>query len=229
MGRRCYEGFMDTSLKKKPKQERSRFLFDSIIQAAQNIYSHSQDISINKIAEKAGVSIGSLYQYFPNKDAIIDEIGRRTVGERIAEFEANLEHIRHLPLQEGMEKLIEFVCDMYFKHPLLLKTIFTKFPGWKQTTGVQKYREQVVEMFVNRLNRSEQSTLRSRNHKLTAFVMMTAVMSNIESAVLRYPEISAEDLKAELSALCRGYLFKRDQSGAVPATDSEATENTQIQ
>lgn len=200
---------MNTNLKKVPKQERSRFLFDSIIQAAQNFYSQTHDISINKIAEKAGVSIGSLYQYFPNKDAIIDEIGRRTVGERIAEFEAHLEQVRNLPLEEAMDKLIDFVCNLYFKHPLLLKTVFTKFPGWKQTTGVQKYRDQVVDLFVNRLNRTDQSALRSPNHKLTAFVMMTSVMSTIEAAVIRYPnDFSPAELKAELSALCRGYLFK---------------------
>lgn len=200
---------MDTNLKKAPKQERSRFLFDSIVQAAQNIFSHSQDISINKIAEKAGVSIGSLYQYFPNKDAIIDEIGRRTVGDRIAEFEKKLEQVRGQPLEQALDNLVDFACDAYFKHPLLLKNVFTKFPGWKNSSTVMKYRAQMSDLFVGRLERTSPEILRPQNHKLAVFVLLNSVLATIEAAVIRYPnDFSREELKAELTALCRGYLLK---------------------
>lgn len=66
-------------LRKKPIQARSTATVDAILDAgAQLLLSIGYDkASTNKIAEKAGVSIGSLYEYFPGKEAIFAEIRRR--------------------------------------------------------------------------------------------------------------------------------------------------------
>ena len=60
---------MSQSIRKKPQQQRAKLIVDHILQAAQ-IYIVEQGlmhITTPKIAEKAGVSVGSLYQYFENK------------------------------------------------------------------------------------------------------------------------------------------------------------------
>jgi AcrR family transcriptional regulator len=65
--------------RKLPRQERSRALFDAILDAAARILAqHGRDaLNTNLVAEKAGVSIGSLYQYFPNREAIIASVASR--------------------------------------------------------------------------------------------------------------------------------------------------------
>jgi len=61
------------SQRRKPSQERSKATCEAILQAAAHILEDKGETAFtsNRIAERAGVSIGSLYQYFPNKDAIL--------------------------------------------------------------------------------------------------------------------------------------------------------------
>ena len=67
------------TLRKQPKQERAKATVDAVLEASARIlvdigYAKA---STNLIAEKAGVSIGSLYEYFPGKEAIFAELRRR--------------------------------------------------------------------------------------------------------------------------------------------------------
>lgn len=67
------------SPRKLPRQERSRFTVDAILEAATDIFVRDgyARTTTNRIAERAGVNIASLYQYFPGKDAILAELRRR--------------------------------------------------------------------------------------------------------------------------------------------------------
>jgi len=66
-------------LRKNPIQRRSKATVEAVLEAgARLMLTIGYDkASTNKIAEKAGISIGSLYEYFPGKDAIFAEIRRR--------------------------------------------------------------------------------------------------------------------------------------------------------
>ncbi|MFZ9087146.1 MAG: TetR/AcrR family transcriptional regulator, partial [Steroidobacteraceae bacterium] len=68
--------------RKKPVQERAKVTSDSILEAAEIIIVNEgyEKATTNYIAEKAGVSIGSLYQYFPNKEAIISALIEQQVS-----------------------------------------------------------------------------------------------------------------------------------------------------
>jgi AcrR family transcriptional regulator len=69
--------------RKKPQQRRSRVTIDTIFEAAiQVLLANGLDrITTIQIADRAGVSVGSLYQYFPNKNALLAAIVKRHVGE----------------------------------------------------------------------------------------------------------------------------------------------------
>ena len=74
--------------RKRPRQARSRALVEAILDAAAHILAqHGREaLTTNAVAVKAGVSVGSLYQYFPNRDAIIAAVAR--TGMRVTSHTA---------------------------------------------------------------------------------------------------------------------------------------------
>lgn len=77
------QGFEFTP-RKRPTQRRSRATFDALVDAcAQLLSAQGYDaVTTNAIAERAGVAIGSLYEYFPGKDALVAQVAER-VTERV--------------------------------------------------------------------------------------------------------------------------------------------------
>ncbi|NUP13568.1 MAG: TetR/AcrR family transcriptional regulator [Polyangiaceae bacterium] len=74
--------------RKKPRQERSVATVDAILQATTYILTRQGwgGLNTNKIAERAGINIASLYQYFPNKEAIVAELQRRHIAKARESF-----------------------------------------------------------------------------------------------------------------------------------------------
>lgn len=65
--------------RRRPRQARAQATVDSILEAAVQVLQRSGagGLNTNAVAERAGVSIGTLYQYFPDKEAILIAIARR--------------------------------------------------------------------------------------------------------------------------------------------------------
>lgn len=77
--------------RKAPKQQRSKKMVETILEAAARILEDGdQPFTTNHIAERAGVSIGSLYQYFPGADAIMAAMLEKHVADERAAAEAIL-------------------------------------------------------------------------------------------------------------------------------------------
>jgi AcrR family transcriptional regulator len=73
-------------MRKKPRQARSRATVETILQAGARILSDEgwAGFTTNRVADLAGVSIGSLYQYFPDKLSLVDAIRRRHLDDCLA-------------------------------------------------------------------------------------------------------------------------------------------------
>jgi len=71
------------SQRRKPTQARARATMDMIFEATARIIERNgiAALNTNHIAERAGISIGSLYEYFPNKDAILIAMARQRLAE----------------------------------------------------------------------------------------------------------------------------------------------------
>ncbi|ANY24884.1 MULTISPECIES: TetR/AcrR family transcriptional regulator [Gordonia] len=69
-------------MRKRPRQQRSSFTVETILEATTQLLDiEGAEVTTNRIAEKAGVSVGSIYQYFGDKQAIFDELARRHLDD----------------------------------------------------------------------------------------------------------------------------------------------------
>ena len=96
-------------LRKKPKQKRSKLMVDNILEASIRVLKQHpyQQFTTNRVAEAAGISIGSLYQYFPNKQSILLELEIRAVNEMIENVEKLLFDNKFNP-EQRLYRAIEY-------------------------------------------------------------------------------------------------------------------------
>ena len=96
-------------LRKKPKQMRSKLMFDNILEASTRVLEEVsfEKFATNRVAEAAGISIGSLYQYFPNKQSILIELERIAIDKITANIENLLFDENHTS-QDRLFKVIEY-------------------------------------------------------------------------------------------------------------------------
>jgi len=86
---------VDNPLRKTPSQTRALRTIDTLFEAAARILASEGEsgFTTNRIAERAGFSIGTLYQYFPSKEAIVVAMVRRQRERVMRELDAVLERV----------------------------------------------------------------------------------------------------------------------------------------
>ena len=105
-----------TTVRRIPRQERSKLLVDCIRIAAREILEKDgpNALTTNNIAIRAGVSIGSLYQYFANKEEILEEVFREQADRSFEDSRQWADWVRTLPLRNVIRLLVErqvWVCS----------------------------------------------------------------------------------------------------------------------
>jgi len=99
--------------RKQPRQSRSRVTVDAILEAtAQVSIAEGYDkLNTARIAERAGVSVGSLYQYFPNKNALIASLIDLHANRIAAVVEQARSESINLSFEAGIAALVEALLD----------------------------------------------------------------------------------------------------------------------
>ena len=127
-----------SALRKAPSQERSRLTFEAILDAAAQVFEQHGYAAgtTNRIAERAGVSIGSLYQYFPNKDAILIALTERHIEEGrsvIAPLLARLD--QGTSLAPALEGLVGAMVELHRQRPALHRVLVEEAPRPAELRG----------------------------------------------------------------------------------------------
>jgi AcrR family transcriptional regulator len=102
--------------RKLPRQRRSAETVDRILTAAARIFDERgyRATTTNHVAAEAGVSVGSLYQYFPNKDALLVALAERHIDEVAGRFGERLARLREEqpPLVATVRSLVELTVEL---------------------------------------------------------------------------------------------------------------------
>lgn len=105
----------DAEPRKTPRQQRSRATVDRILGVAARIFDQHgyRATTTNHIAAAAGVSIGSLYQYFPNKDALLAALAERHVEQALAVLTERAADLaaRQPPAEQVVRQLVQVAAE----------------------------------------------------------------------------------------------------------------------
>ena len=119
-------------LRKKPVQKRSRDTLEYVLAAATQVfeeYGYAAGTT-NRIAERAGVSIGTLYQYFPSKEAVAVVLLERHLEETKRNLHEWVGHTvaEHHCLHEALREYVEGMLDMHSGRPRLQHILLEETP-----------------------------------------------------------------------------------------------------
>lgn len=97
-----------TTPRKRPSQDRSREMVESLMQATARILIEDgyDTLSTNRIAKRAGVSVGSLYQYFPNKQALVLALVRRHNQQMMDNLALHISTLLTAPIPEAVRAYV---------------------------------------------------------------------------------------------------------------------------
>jgi AcrR family transcriptional regulator len=123
----------DTSMRRLPQQDRSRRRVDLILDTAADLFAEIgyESATTNSIAERAGISIGSLYRYFSDKDAILRALAKRHQEQVRGIFDrVSMGDLVYLPLDVLLDRLVDPFVELHtacpaYKHILLGSDVST--------------------------------------------------------------------------------------------------------
>jgi len=176
--------------RRSPRQGRSKATVDAILEAATRILEAGETFTTNHVAERAGVSVGTLYQYFPDKTAIVHALGAR---ERAAMAEAT-----RVAVAEGVEPAraaIRAQLSAFDGRNRARRAVLEAILRDPATPGMADEVDAGVAPFV-----------REGERPVHAFVLSRAVMGVVRAAVLEGSTLlGTPDLEEALVRLVRGY------------------------
>ncbi|MBX3206741.1 MAG: TetR family transcriptional regulator [Labilithrix sp.] len=209
-----------TSPRKNASQERSRATVDALLAATARVlvrdgYDHA---STNKIAEAAGVSIGSLYQYFPSKEALVAAVIERHIGEMMDVVRTSLVRVAALPLREAARELVRVMIEAHRIEPKLHRVLVEQIPRVGNMEHVERVDEEATAL-VRAYLEARRDEIGVEDLDMAAFLAVSSVEAMTHAAVLRRPALLSEPrFVDEVAALVVRYLEgDAATSGARPA------------
>jgi AcrR family transcriptional regulator len=200
-----------TKPRKYASQERSRATVAALVEAtARILVSEGFDkASTNRIAEVAGVSVGSLYQYFPSKEALVLAVIQRHNRDIMQVVGGVLDEVGGLPVDQAVRRLVAMAIEAHLVDPQLHCVLSEQIPRTRRLENVDAPNREAQAHFTAYL-RSRRDELQISDVDVAAFICATAIEAVAHNAVLHHNEMASdravENLIDETTRLITGYL-----------------------
>lgn len=198
-----------TTPRKSPLQDRSKMTVDAILTATAQILTKEgyDKASTNQIAERAGVSIGSLYQYFPNKEALVATLVEHHANEMIEIVESKLKNFFNAPIEVMLSEIVKACLAAHAVNPILHKVLEEQVPRVGRLKQIKSAEERMTTMLRAYL---QQHQIQPQNLDLTMFILGRTLESLTHSAVIEQPHLlQDEHLAIEITDLLLSYLERK--------------------
>lgn len=194
--------------RKLPTQKRSRATFDAILEAGARILVDEgyEAATTNRIAEVAGVSVGSLYQYFPNKESIVLAVVKRHCEEMVGLLRASIVELGDAPLPRAVRTYVSAMLEAHAVDPDLHRALVQQalHLGLEHLQGIRDTTCALVRAYLE----GHRDEILPTDLDAAAFVLVTSVESVVHASLLERPEsLPLEALREEVIAFVLRYLL----------------------
>ncbi len=199
---------LEPEMRRKPRQERAVATVDAIVQAAGEVFGDLgyAGATTNKIAARAGVSIGTLYQYFPDKDALVQKLQENHHHEAHEVIDKGLSRLgdNSVSLHAAISTMMTDLILLHEKDPKLLR-----FLGQVKHLGCMDHNEKEEEILTREVEKilSMRTDVRVSDTKTSAFVVRLTIGSLSRWMVHDAPEsVDKSRIVEETATMVSDYL-----------------------
>ncbi len=199
-----------TQPRKLPTQERARATVATLLTATERLLSRKgyEALTTNAIAAEAGVSIGSVYQYFPTKEAIVAAVVDRFCARRIDDLTRSMATISPTAtLREVIRGVVSATVAAHLENPALVRVLLQEVPRKGQLERVDAILDHGIGIVAAALAaRAEE--VRPRNTELAARLLATATRGMLLHEIVRDPDWvrDSPDFVDEVTEILARYL-----------------------
>lgn len=198
-----------TKPRKEAAQERSRATVDALVEATARILVREgfDNASTNRIAEVAGVSIGSLYQYFPSKEALVAAVIERHQHQIMQTVRKELAEVMAQAVEPAVRKLVAVAIEAHRVDPRLHRVLAEQIPRVGKLEKQEAFARENYALFKGYLER-HRDEVHVADLDLASFVCVTTIEALTHNAVLHHslPDEAMEALTQDAARLIVGYL-----------------------
>jgi AcrR family transcriptional regulator len=196
------------SPRKRPQQRRSQQTVDVILDAAARLFAENgfASTSTNAIAETAGVSIGSLYQYFPNKLALLEAVRERHVKGLWVAIGRACDEACALSWPAALRHVIAASAAFNGRHVKVMVTLHKELPVHSRSMERMQLAQATLQQQLRKLLETHQGSIKVSVDQ--ALFMMPALARGIFTAAAVEQPDAVEDgeLVDDVVAAMLGYL-----------------------
>ena len=210
------QGLARTSKPRRtPQQGRSKATVDAILQAAARVLVAGgyDDLQTNRIAEVAGVGIGSLYEYFPNKDSIIVALTDRFAMSLHRELQRAHSSLEGVALDEALAQLTRAAFSVYKREPKLAAELLGRVPYFETENPLNKIevpiRVQLAELLGKHVDTINVSSLDAASTMIvrTARRLIDDTFTDTLPHEV-FPEHMFDEVEKEIFTMLRNYFIR---------------------
>lgn len=200
---------VDVKPRKSPRQARAKATVDAIVEATTQVLLEDgyDRFTTARAAERAGVSIGSLYQYFPNKAALVSAVIERCCERFLAAFDAALSGRQHASLADSVSAIVHVGLRAHHLTPELHKLVNDLTPRIGVGDRTSAVSLAITAAIASMLRKHEHEIAPDIDIPAAAIMIETTLEGLSHRSVTSHPvHLQGERLAGEAMRLIMGYL-----------------------